>query len=115
MSTGNARHHLLAVALIVALTAGCVVGLAGPAGAHQSLPSRPRLCVRAENQWSRLVAANDRAKAAFAKALALQNRLIRAGRVGVAHRLDARLAHLRAIHTALVARAEALATRVEGR
>ena len=115
MSTGNARHHLLAVALLAALSAGCVVGLAGPAGAHQGLPSRPRLCVRVENQWARLVAANDRAKTAFDKALALQNRVIHAGRVGVAHRLDARLGHLRAIHAALVARVEALATRVQGR
>src|SRR5258708_13025661 len=88
MRTGNVRHHLLAVAVLAALTAGCVVGLADAAGAQQGLPSRPSLCVRAENQWSRLVVANDRAKAAFAKALALQNRLIRAGRGGVAHRLD---------------------------
>ncbi len=115
MSTGNARHHLLAIALLGALTAGSVVGFAGPAGAHSSLPTRPRLCVRVENQWSRLAAANDRTKAAFDKALALQNRLIHAGRVAVAHRLDARLAHLRAIHAALVARVDALATRVRGR
>ena len=116
MRNRNARHHIPTVVLMITVVTGAGGGaLTAPAGAHQGLPSRPGPCIRAENQWARLVAANSRAKEAFDKALALQNRLIHAGRVGIAHRLDARLAHLRAIHTALVARAETVATRVQGR
>jgi hypothetical protein len=92
-----------------------LVGVAGPAAAQGAGPSRAAICVRAGKQWDRLVAANQHAKAAFANAQALQNRLIRAGRVVVAHRLDGRLAHLRAIHAALVVRVQAIATRIQGR
>jgi hypothetical protein len=92
-----------------------LLGAAGPAEAQRASPSRAGICVRAENQWGRLVVANQQAKAAFAKAQALKNRLIRAGRVGVAHRLDQRLAHLRAVHAALVARVAAIAGRIRGR
>jgi hypothetical protein len=92
-----------------------LVGVAGPAAAQSTSPSKAAICVRAGGQWDRLVAANQTAKAAFMRAQALQNRLIHAGRVVVAHRLDARLAHLRAVHTALVVRVQAIATRIQGR
>src|ERR1700686_3598732 len=92
-----------------------LVGVAGPAAAQSTSPSQAAICVRAGRQWDRLVAANQTAKAAFTKAQALQNRLIRAGQVVVAHRLDQRLAHLRTVHAALVVRVQAVATRVQGR
>jgi hypothetical protein len=104
------------MAAVVAITAALsLVGVAGPAAAQSAPPSKAGICVRAEQQWTRVVAANRLAKAAFARAQALQNRLLRAGRVVVAHRLDQRLAHLRAVHAALVARAQAIAARVQGR
>jgi hypothetical protein len=116
MLNRGSRRRTHTIAAVVAITAALtLVGVAGPAAAQSALPSRAGICVRAEQQWARLVAANRQAKAAFARAQALQNRLLRAGRVVVAHRLDQRLAHLRAIHTALVTRAQAIAARVQGR
>lgn len=117
MAATTTRRPIRTLLIVAATTAASVVAVvvAAPAGAKPVPPSRPALCVRAENQWARLVTANTKAKTAFAKAQALQNRLIRAGRTLVAHRLDTRLAHLRAIHATLVARAAAIATRVQGR
>jgi hypothetical protein len=116
MVNRDSRRRTRTFAAVVAITAALsLVGVAGPAAAQSAPPSRAGICVRAEQQWTRLVAANRQAKAAFARAQALQNRLLRAGRVVVAHRLDQRLAHLRAIHAALVARAQAIAARVQGR
>jgi hypothetical protein len=117
MSVRDARRPIwLVVAALAATTAVCVVTVAGPAGAQSRPPSRGAgICARADHQWARLVAMNQRAKTAFEKAQAFRNRLIRAGRVGIAHRLDTRLAHLRQIHATLVARAEAVAARVQGR
>jgi hypothetical protein len=104
------------ITVVVAVTAALsLVGVGGPAAAQSTTPSRAAICVRAEQQWGRAVAANRLAKAAFARAQALQERLVRAGRVVVAHRLDQRLAHLRAIHAALVARVQVIAARVQGR
>jgi hypothetical protein len=115
MVNRDSRRRTRTFAAVVAITAALsLVGVAGPAAAQSAPPSRAGICVRAEQQWTRLVAANRQAKAAFARAQALQNRLLRAGRL-VAHRLDQRLAHLRAIHAALVARAQAIAARVQGR
>jgi hypothetical protein len=57
---------------------------------------------------------NQRAKAAFARASALRGRLLRAGRVRLAHRLDIRLRYLRQIHLALVDRVALLAARAGG-
>ena len=104
------------IAAVVAVTAGLSLGGAAvPAAAQSAPPTRAGICVRAERQWARLVAANQQAKAAFARAQALQNRLERAGRVVIAHRLDQRLAHLRAIHAALLVRVQAITARVQGR
>jgi hypothetical protein len=115
MVNRGSRRRTPMIATGAAVVAVLSLGAAGPAGAQPASPSRAGICARAENQWGRLVVANQHAKAAFAKAQALQNRLIRAGRVGVAHRLDQRLAHLRAVHVALVARVAAIAGRVQGR
>jgi hypothetical protein len=116
MVNRDSRRRTRTFAAVAAITAALsLVGVAGPAAAQSAPPSRAGICVRAEQQWTRLVAANRQAKAAFARAQALQNRLLRAGRVVVAHRLDQRLAHLRAIHAAVVARAQAIAARVQGR
>jgi hypothetical protein len=116
MVTRDSRRGTRTIAAVVAATAGLsLVGIAGPAAAQSAPPSRAGICVRAEQQWARLGVANRQAKAAFARAQALQKQLSRAGRVVVAHRLDQRLAHLRAIHAALVARVQAVAARVQGR
>jgi hypothetical protein len=116
MVNRDSRRRTRTIAAVVAVTATLsLVGVAGPAAAQSAPPSRAGICVQAEQQWARLVAANRQAKAAFTRAQALQNRLLRAGRVVVAHRLDQRLAHLRAIHAALVARVQAIAARVQGR
>jgi hypothetical protein len=116
MVNRDSRRRTRTIAAVVAVAATLsLVAAAGPAAAQTASPSRTGICVRAEQQWARLGAANRQAKAAFARAQALQNRLVRAGRVVVAHRLDQRLAHLRSIHAALVARAEAIAARVQGR
>jgi hypothetical protein len=105
------------VIVVVALLAGSVA-LAGPAGAQAPDPARPAssaICARAQRQWARLVSANAKTKTAFARAQSLQNRLIRAGRVRLAQRLDARLTYLRSLHTADVARVSAIAARIQGR
>jgi hypothetical protein len=116
MLNRDSRRRSRTIAAVVAVTAALsLAGVAGPAGAQSAPPSRAGICVRAEQQWARLVVANRQAKAAFARAQALQNRLLRAGRVVVAHRLDQRLAHLRAIHAGLVARVQAIAARVQSR
>jgi hypothetical protein len=115
MAAATTRRPIRALLIVAATTAASVVAVAAPAGAQPVSPSRPALCVRAENQWARRVTANKQAKTAFDKAQALQNRLLRAGRTLVAHRLDTRLGHLRAIHTTLVARGAAIAARVQGR
>jgi hypothetical protein len=116
MVNRDSRRRTRTIAAVVAVTAALsLAGVAGPAVAQSIPPSRTGICVRAEQQWARLVVANRQAKAAFARAQALQNRLLRAGRVVVAHRLDQRLAHLRAIHAALVARVQAIAARVQSR
>jgi hypothetical protein len=116
MLNRDSRRRTRTIAAVVAVTAALsLAGVAGPAAAQSAPPSRAGICVRAEQQWARLVIANRQAKAAFARAQALQNRLLRAGRVVVAHRLDQRLAHLRAIHAALVARVQAIAARVQSR
>jgi hypothetical protein len=116
MVNRDSRRRTRTVAAGAAIVVGLsLVGVAGPAAAQSTSPSQAPICVRAERQWDRLVAANQTAKAAFARAQALQNRLIRAGRVVVAHRLDQRLAHLRAVHAALVVRVQAIAARIRGR
>ncbi len=91
-------------------------GPAAPAGAATpTAPSpRPGLCVRARDQWARLVAANKRAKTAFQKASALRDRLRRRGRATLAHRLDVRLQYLRQIHVLLVDRVQLIAARASG-
>jgi hypothetical protein len=100
----------------VALSAGSVA-VAGPAGAQSSAPVQPvtALCTRAQKQWARLARANTTTKAAFERARSLQNQLVRAGRVGLAHRLDARLLYLRALHAHYLNRVARIATRVQGR
>jgi len=108
------RTRTVAAGVMIAVVLS-VVAVAPPAEARTTSPSADAVCTRAERQWTRLVTLNRRAKNAFAEAQALQNRLIRAGRVGVAHRLDQRLAHLRSIHATLVTRVQAIATRVHGR
>lgn len=115
MNRGTRRRiRHVAAGVVVALALG-VVAVASPAGARTAAPSADAVCTRAARQWTRLVTLNGRAKTAFARAQALQTRLIRAGRVGVAHRLDQRLAHLRSIHATLVTRVQAIAARVQGR
>lgn len=108
------RTRTVAAGVIVAVVLS-VVAVAAPAGARTASPAGAGICLRATRQWDRLVTLNREAKHAFARAQALQRRLVRAGRVVVAHRLDQRLAHLRSIHATLVARAQAIATRVHGR
>jgi hypothetical protein len=116
MVNRHARRRTRTIAAGAAIVVGLsLVGVAGPAAAQSTSPSPAAICVRAGRQWDRLVAANQKAKAAFTKAQALRNRLIRAGRVVIAHRLDQRLAHLRDIHAALVVRVRAIATRIQGR
>jgi len=103
--------------VVVALAAGSVA-LAVPAGAQTPRPVRPAgtaVCARAQRQFTRLVNANAKTKAAFTRAQTLQNTLLRAGRVGLAHRLDARLTYLRSLHTAYVNRVAAIAARIQGR
>jgi hypothetical protein len=103
--------------VVVALAAGSVA-LAVPAGAQTRRPVRPAgaaACARAQRQFARLVNANAKTKAAFTRAQTLQNALLRAGRVGLAHRLDARLTYLRSLHTAYVNRVAAIAARIQGR
>jgi hypothetical protein len=88
---------------------------AGPAAAAPAArPAAPLVCNRVQNQWARVVANNDRAKAAFQRASALQAQLVRRHRPELARRLDARLQHLRDLHTTLVARVSAIAARVRG-
>ncbi len=99
--------------LVIAVTLS-VVAVAAPAQAQTRSPT-PVACTRAAREWTRLVSLNQQAKTLYARAQTLQNRLLRAGRVVVAHRLDQRLAHLRAVHTMLVARVQAIATRIQGR
>jgi hypothetical protein len=103
-----------AAGLVVAVALSVAV-VAAPAPAQTTSPSAASVCTRAQRQWDRLVTLNGKAKNAFARAQALQSRLLRAGRVLVAHRLDQRLAHLRSIHATLVARVQAIAARVQGR
>jgi hypothetical protein len=90
---------------------------AAPAGAATATaPSpRPALCGRVRNQYARLVAQNKRAKTAFEKASALQQRVLRSGRTQLAHRLDTRLQYLRQIHVLLVDRVNLVASRVASR
>jgi hypothetical protein len=117
MVNHGSRHRIRTAAAGVAVLATVgVVGLAAPAAAtpRERLPGAA-ICVRAGRQFDRLVAANQVAKAAFTRAQALHDRLTRAGRVALAHRLDGRLTHLRAVHAALVARVQAIATRIQGR
>jgi hypothetical protein len=116
MVNRDSRRRTRTIAAGAAIVGGLtLVGVAGPAAAQSASPPQAAICVRAGRQWDRLVAANQTAKAAFTKAQALQNRLIRAGRVVVAHRLDQRLAHLRTVHAALLVRVQAIATRIQGR
>jgi hypothetical protein len=99
---------------VVAL--GALLALAAPAAAATPAAPNPRpgLCARVETQWARIVVANKRAKTAFARASALRGRLMRAGRVRLAHRLDLRLRYLRQIHRILVDRVALLAARAGG-
>jgi hypothetical protein len=110
MKTIPARRTITTV-MAVAAAASALLG-PGPASAAP-LP-RAGVCARADRQWARVVAIDKRTKTAFAKAQALQERLIRAGRPGVAHRLDIRLEHLRQLHAELVNRAAVIAARVRG-
>jgi hypothetical protein len=88
---------------------------AGPvAAAPTTRPASPPVCTRVRNQWTRIVINNNRAKNAFQRASALQDRLERQHRLLLAHRLDARLQYLRDLHTTLVARVGAIAARVDG-
>lgn len=114
MTTCDGRRRTATAVLVVATAAAAVIGVAGPAGAENRPATRP-VCVRVETQFARVVAANSHVKAAFDKAQALQNRLVRAGRVTLAHRLDTRVAHLRALHAALVTRLAVIAARAQGR
>ncbi len=105
-----------AAVLLVAGLAAAGLASAAPAGA-QPAPTRggAAACARAERQWSRLVTANTRARAAFAKAQALQNGLIANGRARLASRLDVRLAYLRSLHNTYTNLVSAIALRVQGR
>ena len=113
----EARSRLGRVASAGLLTALLVCAVpATPAGAATPTATGPRpgLCARVQTRWARLVLANQRAKAAFLRASALQDRLERAGRSRLGHRLDIRLQYLRQIHAILVDRVRLLAARAAG-
>ena len=101
---------------IVALGAVLVLAVpAAPAGAQTTAApdAHPGLCARVHNQYDRAVKANARAKVAFEKASALQQRLLQQ-RPRLAHRLDVRLQYLRQLHELLVDRVNLIASRASG-
>jgi hypothetical protein len=108
---GTARGRVAAAAALVALT--LPVALAAPAGA--ATPQAPAICARVQTQYTRIVAANTRAKNAFEKASTLRSQLNRNGRARLGQRLNTRLAYLQSVHAELVARVAAIAARVQGR
>jgi hypothetical protein len=72
-------------------------------------------CQKAHDRYVKLVAANEKAKAAYAKARDLEAKLASEGHAVAAHRLDVRLDHLRAVHTRVVVRVEAIRAKVKDR
>lgn len=71
-------------------------------------------CQRAHDAWQRIVAANDRAVAAYHELRVKQQDLIANGHEVAAHRLDARLDRARRAHERAVARTLVIAERVQG-
>jgi hypothetical protein len=91
--------------------------LATSAGADTTTPSTlpAAFCQKAHNRYEHLVAANQKAKDAYAKARDLEAKLQSQGHTVAAKRLDTRLDKLRNRHTVIVARVEAIRTRVKAR
>lgn len=90
--------------------------LATSAGADTTPSTLPAaFCQKAHDRYVKLVEANQQAKAAYEKARDLQAKLSSEGHTVAAHRLDVRLDHLRAVHTRVVARVEAIRTKVKAR
>ena len=120
--TGAGRRRLGRIAapvLVVVVLATAGVALAVPAAALSGRSSTrvaaAAPCARAQRLWARLLTANTKAKAAFTKAQALQNRLIRSDRARLAQRLDVRLAYLRSLHTRYVNLVATIEARIQGR
>jgi hypothetical protein len=91
--------------------------LATSAGAATTTPSSlPKaFCQKAHDRYEKLVAANQKAKEAYAKARALEAKLQSEGHTVAAKRLDNRLDRLRQRHTLIVARVEAIRAKVAAR
>jgi hypothetical protein len=91
--------------------------LATSAGAATTTPSSlpAAVCQKAHDRYEKLVAANEKAKEAYAKARALQAKLESEGHTAAAKRLDTRLDRLRQRHTLVVARVEAIRAKVAAR
>ena len=110
-----ARLRLLGV-LTLAILALAVPAAAQPGpGPTSGRSTAAAPCARAQKLWARLLTANTKAKAAFTKAQALQNRLIRSDRARLAQRLDVRLAYLRSLHTRYVNLVATIEARIRGR
>ncbi len=91
--------------------------LATSAGADTTTPSTlpAAVCQKAHQRYEQLVAANQKAKAVYAKARALEAKLQSEGHTAAAKRLDARLDKLRNRHSQIVARVEAIRAKVKAR
>jgi hypothetical protein len=105
------RRAVVAALALVLLAGGRAAAPAAAAAPTRAAP--PPICARVHRQYTRLAQTAKQAKVAFARAHALQTRLLRAGRTQLAHRLDARLAHLRQVIAALAARVAAISARVQ--
>jgi hypothetical protein len=112
-------RNLVATTVAAAALAFGVGGtaLATGAGADTTTPSSlpPAVCQKAHDRYEKLVAANQKAKEAYAKARDLQAKLESEGHTVAAKRLDNRLDRLRNRHTLIVARVEAIRAKVAAR
>jgi hypothetical protein len=90
--------------------------LATSAGADTPPSTLPAaFCQKAHDRYVQLVAANQKAKAAYAKARDLQAKLTSEGHPVAAQRLDTRLDRARRVHTRIVARVQAIRAKVKDR
>jgi hypothetical protein len=110
-------HKSVAGVLIVA-SLGVGAAAFAPAAGAEPAPNgaaQGQICDRAHDAWTRLVAANERAVAAYRKLRAKQQELTDAGHEVAARRLDRRLDAARRRHERVKARVLEIASRVRDR
>ena len=110
-------HKTVAGALIVASLGLGAAAVAPAAGAAPTTGSdgHEKACDRAHDVWERLVAADERAVAAYSELRDKQQELADAGREAAARRLDRRLDAARRRHERIKDRVLAITARVKDR